>query len=93
MPESSNDVRDSYANKGKAPNLLITNVSTERFCFHGIVFYQTDKLGKRFPRRFTLAPFLQRKNNLTSPLPNFTAFAITISGNVMSNETFSLPCI
>ena len=65
MPEKSNGVRESYANKRNAPTLLVANVSTERLDYCGIIFYRTDMLGKRCTR-FTIAPFLHRKNNLTS---------------------------
>ena len=64
MPESLNGIRESCANKCKAPTLLVANVNTERLGYCGIIFYRTDMLGRR--TRVTIAPFLRRKNNLTS---------------------------
>jgi hypothetical protein len=65
MPEKLNVVRESYANKRNARTLLVANVSIERVDYREIIFYRTDMLGKRCTH-FAIAPFLHRKNNLTS---------------------------
>jgi hypothetical protein len=49
----------------RTKEMPLANVSIEHLGYCGIIFYRTDMLERRCTR-FTIAPFLHRKNNSTS---------------------------
>jgi len=71
------------ANQHRARTVPATDLSNERLCNCGIIFYRTDLLGGNVVRiARSLPSFIVKRLN-------FTVFAVTIFGTVKSKETFS----